>query len=108
MRIIIISIFLIFLSGCFWRGGVKYTTPPPPPNSPPVKYEPIDFTVVDVNNDGNITKKEAESFNKILEKPNPSYDYHETLHYFLIIMGAMTVACCAPWACRKMREQWKK
>lgn len=108
MRIVIVSMLFIFLSGCFWRGGVKYSAPPPPANSPPAKYEPIEFTVIDVNDDGNISKKEAESYNKILEKPNPSYGYHEVLYYFLIIMGLMTVSCCAPWFCRKIRDQWKR
>lgn len=107
MRAIAISILFLFLSGCFWRGGVKYSAPPPS-NPPPAKYEPIEFAVIDANDDGNISKKEADSYNKILEKPSATYDYHETLHYFLIIMGAMTIACCAPWICRKLKEQWKK
>lgn len=107
MRTIAISILFIFLSGCFWRGGVKYSAPPPS-NPPPAKHHPIDFSVIDSNADGNITKIEAESYNKILESPEPTYDYKDTLTYFIIIMGFMIVACCAPWICAKIRNQWKK
>jgi len=108
MRAIIISILFLFLSGCFWRGGVKYTAPPELPNPPPPKSEKVDFSVIDINNDGNISKEEADAYNEIISQPHPTYDYQKTLHYFLIIMGIMTVACCSPWAIRKIREQWKK
>ena len=109
MKIAIISILLISLSGC-WSGGVKYSTPPPPANPPPVEHKPIEFQIIDSNKDGTITKEEAETYNTIIKdiEDNQGTGAGVVVKYFLLLMGLMTLACCGPWIYRKVKSKWVK
>jgi len=109
MRIIFISL-LMFVSGC---GLYKGSTPPPrlDPNPSPAAKERVEFENIDVNNDGAVTKEEVEKYNEIIGKSNKSsYDVWTAAKWFFLIVILVCVACCGPWAGKKIKQKvdtWK-
>lgn len=109
MRVLIFSLF-IFLSSC----GVLRRSPPtsiPNPNPPPQEQREIEFSKIDVNNDGSVTEEEVEKFNEIVGfADQESYSPWIAAKWFFLIIVLICVACCGPWASRAVRgkvESWK-
>ncbi|MBD36295.1 MAG: hypothetical protein CL512_05955 [Actinobacteria bacterium] len=106
MKNLFLILIIFSLSGCW--GGVKYNVPKAPPNNPPVEVKPVDFEVIDANDDGNISRSEAESYNAIVEKKSSEYDVSIVLYYFAMLMGLMFLVCLSPWLWREVRSRWVK
>mgnify|MGYP003642314078 CR=1 FL=1 len=109
MRVLLFSLF-IFLSGC---GVLKRAAPPliPNPNPAPQAHREIEFSKIDVNNDGTVTKEEVEKFNEIVGSADEeAYGPWIAAKWFFLIIALICVACCGPWASsvvKKKVESWK-
>ena len=109
MRVLIFSL-LVLMSGC---GLLKRFAPPPTPNPnpPPYVVKEVEFEKIDVNNDGTVTKEEVDKFNEITGVPDEkSYDPWTAIKWFFLLVMVICVACCGPWAGKKIKEKigpWK-
>lgn len=107
MRVLIFSL-LILMSGC---GLFKRFAPPPTPNPNPPPYivQEVEFSKIDVNNDGTVTEEEVDKFNEITGVPSEdAYDPSTAVKWFLLIIVLICFACCGPWAGSKIKKKVKE
>ena len=95
MRVFVLLSLFLATSSCVTMPKISWDHGASEPHPNAVVVEPVEFEKIDLNDDGNISKKEVERYNKIKSDQTPEQDLITPVKAIVGIILLTLIVCLA-------------